>query len=229
MGFGKTFKKIATGALGMFANPAIAGGAMAIGSDLYSAEQAREAQSSANNANVAFSVGQNAWQKMMSDTSHQREVKDLVAAGLNPVLSANSGASTPVGSTPEVNPLPPSVPPGIVRNNLTSAIEMRRLKKDIDEAESRIGTNNAQTRKINQDVMAQKPLADLGTFLSRGFDKYRSSAKTLRGLFDPEENRFELDGDEYITSAEQRRRAHNAKNRKRLSPRGKNVPLYIGE
>ena len=36
------------------------------------------------------------WQKMMSDTSHQREVKDLVAAGLNPVLSSNSGA--PVGS-----------------------------------------------------------------------------------------------------------------------------------
>lgn len=28
------------------------------------------------------------WQKSMSDTSHQREVKDLVAAGLNPVLSS---------------------------------------------------------------------------------------------------------------------------------------------
>ncbi len=32
------------------------------------------------------------WQKSMSDTSHQREVKDLKKAGLNPVLSANSGA-----------------------------------------------------------------------------------------------------------------------------------------
>lgn len=38
------------------------------------------------------------WQKMMSDTSHQREVKDLVAAGLNPVLSANSGAPVTSGS-----------------------------------------------------------------------------------------------------------------------------------
>jgi hypothetical protein len=28
------------------------------------------------------------WQKMMSDTAHQREVRDLMAAGLNPVLSA---------------------------------------------------------------------------------------------------------------------------------------------
>lgn len=38
------------------------------------------------------------WQKMMSDTAHQREVNDLVAAGLNPVLSANAGAPVTSGS-----------------------------------------------------------------------------------------------------------------------------------
>lgn len=48
--------------------------------------------------NAAEAAKNRDWQAMMSNTAHQREVNDLVAAGLNPVLSATGGNGAAVTS-----------------------------------------------------------------------------------------------------------------------------------
>lgn len=142
----------------------------------------KEMNSENNAANAAMSAENRAWQERMSNTAHQREVSDLRAANLNPILSASggSGASTPSGSvaTMNANRMEDALGKGV-----SSALQAANLQKDLEMADSQkalnvsaielqqntqhLQTTNAQ--KVQQDTLktarenniAEPALADM--------------------------------------------------------------------
>lgn len=67
------------------------------------------------------------FQERMSSTSHRREVADLQAAGLNPILSANRGASTPGGAMGQVDD-----PSEGGARGLQAALALRQLQANVE-------------------------------------------------------------------------------------------------
>lgn len=72
--------------------------------------------------NAAEAAKNRDWQQMMSNTAHQREIKDLQAAGLNPVLSASGGNGAAVTSGASASASAGSGSKGDVDSSANSAI-----------------------------------------------------------------------------------------------------------
>lgn len=82
------------------------------------------------------------FQERMSSTAWQRGVKDMQAAGINPMLAVSQGgASSPSGASGSGSQ---AVFEDALGKGVSSAMEAMRLKKDLDETDSRIALNSAQ-------------------------------------------------------------------------------------
>lgn len=77
----------------------------------------------------------------LSNTAHQREVQDLIKAGLNPILSARSGgASTPISAA------------SMSENPATSALQAMNQKQNLDLVKAQTRNLNAQARTAEVDA-----------------------------------------------------------------------------
>lgn len=138
-----------------------------------------------NAFNSAQASNQMDFQRHMSNTAHQREVQDLSAAGLNPILSGmgGAGASTPGGAMTQMTENPAMA----VANSALAAMDLKFKNAEIDKTEAdkivsdtQAALNRTAAEKVKQETNILKPKATIMDGLNSALQYLKQSTEKYK-------------------------------------------------